>query len=326
MMDLQDFLSVFLWTIAIAIIWAAVVYAAAKLIERRYPPIGKFMQVGNVRLHYVEQGNGVTVVFLHGNATMLQDFTLSDAFASEARECHAIAFDRPGFGYSTRPYARAWTPSAQADLFARAIEQLNCGPVIVIGHSWSTLVAVAMAQQRPDLVRSLVLLSGYYYPTARLDVAMAVAGAAPVIGDILRYTLFPVIGLISLPLNLRAMFAPSPIPARFRDRFPRWLMLRPWHLRATFSDGALMRRSAAALRDKYGEMRLPVFIAAGGDDKIVDAQKQSVRLATEIPGAQLRMFPGAGHMIQHSAPEQVTEVIGRALAAARSGHTPTSVA
>jgi hypothetical protein len=62
---------------------------------------------------------------LHGNATMLQDFLLSEAFTSAAKQSRAIAFDRPGFGYSTRLRGRTWTASEQADVIAEALRRLN---------------------------------------------------------------------------------------------------------------------------------------------------------------------------------------------------------
>lgn len=43
--------------------------------ERRFPPIGKFIEVDGVRLHYVEKGSGPALVLLHGQGALLQDFT-----------------------------------------------------------------------------------------------------------------------------------------------------------------------------------------------------------------------------------------------------------
>jgi pimeloyl-ACP methyl ester carboxylesterase len=57
------------------------------------------------------------------------------------------------------------------------------------------MVAVSLALQAPDLVRSLVLLSGYYFPKARLDAVLNASLAFPVIGDALRYTISPFAGL-----------------------------------------------------------------------------------------------------------------------------------
>jgi hypothetical protein len=62
----------------------------------------------------------------------------------------------------------------------------------------------------------LVLLSGYYFWTLRPDVLLVAAGAVPVLGDILRYTISPLLGRLQMPLLQWAMFSPAQIPERFR--------------------------------------------------------------------------------------------------------------
>jgi hypothetical protein len=131
--------------------------------ERKYPPIGRFLDVDGVRLHYIERGRGEPLVLIHGNGTLIQDFTVNGLVARLSERYRVIVIERPGYGYSTRPRA-LWTPRAHATLFEHALAQLGIEHAIVLGHSWGTMVAVSMALQAPDLVRSLVLLSGYYFP------------------------------------------------------------------------------------------------------------------------------------------------------------------
>jgi pimeloyl-ACP methyl ester carboxylesterase len=301
-------------SILITALLALLVYVSAKIVERRNPPIGKFIVIDGTKLHYLERGSGLPVIFLHGNATLLQDFTLSDAFTSAAEQNRAIAFDRPGCGYSRRPRGRSWTASDQADVIVQALRSLNCGPATVIGHSWGTLVALALAERHPAHVGSLVLLSGYYYPTPRFDIVLAALGATPIIGDVLRYTLTPLFGLITLPATLKAMFAPCAVPERFSREFPRLMMLRPWQLRASLSDGAVMLPTAAALQRGYRALQLPIYIAAGRDDRIVD-HWHSKQLHQELPASKLQIIPSVGHMVQHSAPEHVVPIIAEAIGA-----------
>ena len=84
----------------------------AKMAERRNPPIGRFIVVDGVRLHYVERGKGRPLVLIHGNGTMIQDFDSSGLVDAAAKTYRVIAFDRPGFGYSDRPRSTIWTPEA----------------------------------------------------------------------------------------------------------------------------------------------------------------------------------------------------------------------
>ena len=84
----------------------------AKRAERNNPPIGKFVDVGALRLHYIELGDGEPLVLLHGNSGMIQDFTSSGLVERAGQRYRVIVFDRPGFGYSDRPRRTIWTSEA----------------------------------------------------------------------------------------------------------------------------------------------------------------------------------------------------------------------
>jgi pimeloyl-ACP methyl ester carboxylesterase len=141
------------------------------LAERRNPPIGVFIECDGVRLHYIERGDAAApcVVLFHGNGTMIQDLILSGLVDHLARHYRVVCVDRPGFGYSQRPRTRIWTATTQAALFAKALDQLGVRNPVVLGHSWGTLVAIALALQSDYAVSGLVLASGYYFPTFRMD-------------------------------------------------------------------------------------------------------------------------------------------------------------
>src|SRR5690242_12639478 len=57
-----------------------------------------------------------------------------------------------------------------------ALQQLNVEPFVLVAHSWATLAALELALLVPEQIRRLVLLSGYYFPTLRLDVSRRPAG------------------------------------------------------------------------------------------------------------------------------------------------------
>ena len=162
-----------------------------KRAERRNPPTGRFITVDGVRLHYVERGTGRPLVLLHGNGSMIQDFGSSGLVDLAAKKYRVIAFDRPGFGHSDRPRSTVWTPEAQAVLIHSALIKLGVSQPLILGHSWGTLVAVALAIKYPQKTRGLILASGYYYPTVRADVLVLSPPALPLIGDVLSHTISP---------------------------------------------------------------------------------------------------------------------------------------
>jgi len=306
-----------------AAVAAAVLYnlRQTKAAERRHPPIGRFLHVDGVRLHYIERGRGEPLVLIHGNGTMIQDFTVSGLVDRLAERYRVIVFDRPGYGYSSRPRG-LWTPRAHARLYREALEQLGVEKAAVYGHSWGTLVAVALALQSPELVRSLVLGSGYYYPTLRADTFLLSPPAIPVIGDAMRYTISPLVARAVLPGMIKQVFRPAPVPERFDRLFPKPLMLRPLQLRAAAEDAALMTPSVMELEHHYGELTVPVTIITGADDQVSDVGRQSERLHRELPGSEFIALPGLGHMIHHLAPDAVIDAIDRTAQRSReeAGH------
>lgn len=276
--------------------WLVVRYKTAQA-ERENPPTGEFITVDGVRLHYFSKGQGPTVVLLHGNGVIAQDFLHSGLFDQLAENHRVIAFDRPGFGYSERPRTTIWTPAAQAKLIAAALEQLGVQQAVVLAHSWATLVAISMGLQQPQLVSGLVLASGYYYPSVRLDVLSATP-AIPLIGDLLSHTISPLIGRMMWPAAIKLAFTPSAVPASF-ERMSPWMSLRPTQLRAEAAETAMMIPSAAVLRKHYPELEMPVSIVVGEGDKIVNPEDNSLQLDQDLSDSDLTVLEGAGHMIQH---------------------------
>jgi pimeloyl-ACP methyl ester carboxylesterase len=278
--------------------------------EREYPPTGKFLSVTGVRLHFIDTGGSDPVlVLVHGNGAMIADMEISGLVNEAAKRYRVIAFDRPGYGYSERPRDRSWGPEEQAALFSEAFARLGLVRPLVFGHSWGTQVAAALALNHPDSVGGLVLASGYYFPTPRADGLMSAPTSAPVLGDLLRHTISPLIARLMAPSMFRKMFAPMPVTPRFSAEFPVGLTLRPSQLRASSDETVLMVPSAAKLEGRYREISLPVSIIAGADDRIVDTEHQSVRLHDVIGGSELRVLPGLGHMVHHFVPDQVVRAV-----------------
>jgi pimeloyl-ACP methyl ester carboxylesterase len=300
--------------IASGVLAAAAVSAVAnqwlaRKAERRNPPAGRFITVHGVRLHYMERGTGTPLVLLHGNGSMIDDFQSSGLIHLAAKKYRVIAFDRPGFGHSARPRSTVWSPATQADLIASALRKIGVERAIVVGHSWGTLVAVALGLKYPQEVQGLVLASGYYYPNARADVLIFSPPAIPVVGDLLSCTVSPLLGRLLWPLFLRMVFGPSPVPRKFKA-FPEEMAVRPSQIRATAAESALMIPSARALRDHYSQLRMPVAIIAGAEDRFVESE-QSARVHRDIPHSSLRFVPGTGHMVHQTATAEIMAAIDK---------------
>jgi pimeloyl-ACP methyl ester carboxylesterase len=294
-----------------AVLAATVVYNIyrTRKVEHDHPPSGRFITVDGVRLHYLEKGEGPPVVLIHGNVVTAEDFVLSGVFDRIARNHRVIAFDRPGYGYSERPQGSIWTAIEQADLIQEALDQLGIERPIVVGHSWGALVAMELALGQPDAVSGLVVLGGYYHPTMRADVPLVAGPAIPVFGDVLRYTVAPLMGAALMPLNVKAMFSPLDVPERFKREFPYGFPVRPGQIRAESQDAVTMVPAVYGMADRIRDLTIPITIMAGTEDGIVDHDGHARWFHEQLPDSVLRLVPGAGHMVHYAVPDEVAEAV-----------------
>ena len=285
----------------------------AKNAEIENPPAGHFLEVNGVRLHYVERGSGAPLILLHGNGSMIQDFESSGLIDLAARNYRVIVFDRPGFGHSDRPRNVVWTPAAQAELINSALQRLGISHAIVCGHSWGASVAVALALKYPKLVQGLVLASGYYYATVRPDVVALSAPAVPLVGDVLGHTIAPILSRVMWPLLMAKIFGPRSAPKKF-EGFPKEMALRPSQIRASAAESALMIPGAVDFQDRYANLKMPVSIIAGEEDRLIDIDEQSHRLHGNIAQSNFHRVPGTGHMVHQTATSSVMSAINQVYA------------
>jgi pimeloyl-ACP methyl ester carboxylesterase len=116
----------------------------------------KEMPVSGTHIQYVEEGQGRPVVFVHGGVSDHRAWEAQREIV--ARHYRFIAIDQRYFGAA--PWSDDGSQFSQAthiaDL-ARFVRSLNVGPVDVVGHSYGAVIALGLAGQHPELVRSLFI-------------------------------------------------------------------------------------------------------------------------------------------------------------------------
>lgn len=114
------------------------------------------------------------------------------------------------------------------------------------------------------------------------------------LGDVLHYTVMPVVGPLAESVLVEKMFAPVPLPPCFTAEFPLAMTLRPRQERASAEETVLMGPEAAVLASRYREFRLSIAIVAGAGDRLVNPARHSARLHQDLPGSLLTVVPGQG--------------------------------
>src|SRR5215469_6186825 len=108
-----------------------------------------------IRLHYVSEGTGVPVIFVHGSLS--DGGYWADQIAQFAKHYRAIAYSRRYNYPNTNPPRPGYSAIIDSDDLAALIHTLHLEKVAVIGHSYGALTALFLATRHPELVRALVL-------------------------------------------------------------------------------------------------------------------------------------------------------------------------
>ncbi|WP_102028788.1 alpha/beta fold hydrolase [Salirhabdus sp. Marseille-P4669] len=278
-----------------------------KKAEKQYPPVGKFVVVDHCKIHYISEGQGPPVVFLHGGILSSSDFKEAVHLAAK-QGYHAIAIDRPGYGYSERPKNKKVTPITQAKIIHEALQKLEVEePIILVGHSWSGTMTLSYAIHYPDSVAGILLLGGAMYkegyPAENGDLLSKLI-ATPILGDFILYT------LLKTPLAkgmassmVKATYAPEKAPEGYVEKVYA-LGFRPTHFKANRQDVLAFPRASYEICNRYKEIK--IFV---GEKDPFYTIEQGERLRRDIAHATYHVIPDVGHMIPELHPQKVVEGI-----------------
>jgi len=136
----------------------------AWLDTRAYPFAPRAVEVDGVRVHYVDEGDGPPVLFVHGLPTW--SFVWRHLIAGLRGHHRCVALDLPGFGLSDKPAGDAYRPEDQARRLAAFVDALRLKDFALVVHDFGGPIGLAVALDRPDAVRRLVLFNTWMWSLA----------------------------------------------------------------------------------------------------------------------------------------------------------------
>lgn len=264
-------------------------------------------------LHSVRKGSGGDVLLLHGALTTHHDWLAgpADALAEGAR---VTAIDRPGHGLSRRPRF-VGTPRDQAAQIAGALDRLDVGPSVLVGHSFGALVALALAERFPERVTGLVLVAPLTFPEPRLlEHGLIAPRSMPLIGPLIsRFGRRSGFDRAAIEWIQAVMFSPAPVPDEWKRTFPFEQVLDPDILVHEGEDAASMLPLSPAGTIDLGPVVALVHVLVGTDDRVVEQERQGKALVRLLRNGRLTEVEGAGHMLHHSHPDLVLSAVRKAI-------------
>lgn len=128
-----------------------------------FPFVSQFVSIGGYRIHYVEEGKGGPILFIHGNAT--SSYLWRNILPQVARKTgeRGIALDLLGFGKSDKPADINYTLQLHYDILEGFIEHLNLKNIILVLHDWGGPLGAYYAVLHPENVRGMVLMETFLW-------------------------------------------------------------------------------------------------------------------------------------------------------------------
>ncbi|UFH51926.1 alpha/beta fold hydrolase [Spirosoma sp. KNUC1025] len=246
--------------------------------------------VNGVQLNVIEQGNGpLTLVFLHyfgGSALEWQDVMnqLSDQY-------HCVAVDIRGFGDSEAPNS-GYSVDDMADDIQAVAQRLSGQAFVLIGHSMSAKVALALAARQPSGLQSLILLS----PSPPVPEP---------IPDKDRQSLLEGYGQRSAAEETLEKITAVPLSASAQEQIIADNLRSSKHA----WDAWLLQGSRENISDRMGAVTVPVHIVVGSADSNLSPDVHRRMVLPYLKNATLDVIDGAGHLLPWEKPDELATFI-----------------
>jgi pimeloyl-ACP methyl ester carboxylesterase len=284
---------------------------------------------GELYVREVEGPDTATAVYVHGLGGSSTNWT--DLAGLLSGHMRGFIVDLPGFGRSKPPRGYTYTLDAHAHAVTEFIESLDCGPVHLFGNSMGGAISMLVAAGRPDLVRTLTLVSpavpDLRPSLSRVSDPRLPLSFVPLLGAHARRALAALTARERADQMIRLVFAhpeevpPQRIRAAEEEMVERLTM--PWARAALGHSTIGLVRSWLARRPQSlwtvaGRILCPTLVVWGTEDRLVSVRK-APRTAALMPRGRLLVLPRTGHVAQMERPESVARAVLGMLDASDNG-------
>jgi len=267
---------------------------------RKYEsPASRYISVEGTRIHYRDEGQGPTLVLLHGVMASLHTW---DAWVDALRDRYRILrIDLPGFGLSDELPPDGYTPAASTSRLDHLFSALGIERFHLAGNSLGGFLSWYYAATYPGRVDRLILISPIAYPQKLPFIINFVS--LPIVGEIARWTS----PRPFVERNVRMVYgdpsamAPG-VVARYYELLQRGrnrtAMVKTFRALRSYNDDP-------AIAAHVARVTAPTLIQWGAKDRWVPPALLE-RWKADIPGATIRIYPGTGHVAMEELPGETS--------------------
>jgi len=237
------------------------------------------VEISSLRVAFRRHGAGPVLLLLHGG--LCDGRVWRAELESFADEFLVVAWDTPGCGASDDP-PDEFRMGDFAECLIGFIDALGLGPAHLLGHSWGTTLALEVCRQRPDLVRTLILVGPY----------AGWAGSLP--AEEVRARLESALAAADAPAQIRSASMPGLFSAAMPPERAEELAGIMAEVRAAGTRAMAYALAEADLRDALPAIDVPTLLVHGSEDArsplpVVED------LHRALPRSTISILPGLGH-------------------------------
>ena len=276
--------------------------------DEMYPFESRFFTTGDGhQMHYVDEGAGHPVIFVHGNPSWSFEFRhLISGLRSEFR---CIAPDHIGFGLSSRSKRRAdHHPAAHAERLDALLDYLDVQDATLFLADWGGPIGLDFARRHPERVKGLVLANTWCWPVSGdIHFIQFSCMMRSWLGQFLikRFNAF-VNKVMPMAVGDKALLTPD-VMLHYRNALPTWdarsaCAALPGHIVGATDWIRSIWDDRQTFTDK------PALLFWGAKD-IAFRKKELQRWQSELPDATVNEFDDCGHFLAEEAPARILPVL-----------------
>ena len=270
---------------------------------QRIKPQDKFVSVDGLKLRYIEEGSGPSVLFLHGASLgSSADVFLRNLGPFAKAGFRAVAFDLPGFGLSDIPAKQS--VAQQRNSIPKFIDAAGLGKTALIAHSRSGGFAVQLALEDPSRYSHVIILgTGSLLPLqteaqvgryeavqARVDKEMA--QKEPTLEDARK--------LLQADTFNHALISDEDVAIRHSRMIGRNFKAHQERQNHEPAGTAATAKPAKPLWERLTELKMPLLMIFGREDR-AHAGERAELLKKQQPQINLHIVNGCKHMVHWDA-------------------------
>ena len=126
-----------------------------------YPFESRWLRSSAGEVHYIDEGDGDPILFLHGNPTW--SFLYRGIVIRLRKRYRCLALDYPGFGLSPHPTGYGYTAAEHAEVVGEFVRGLGLQRLTIMGQDWGGPIGMRVAADDPERIRALVMGNTWYW-------------------------------------------------------------------------------------------------------------------------------------------------------------------